>query len=279
MQQAAGPYTTSCGKPDAIVDDSFLPFGKVEFTGSCREQTGVSALADARDRIAQTVVVRRVSLGPGISARAVLRRKMAGQGTAGRILPEVIRVDRLHPHGFGRCRRQAHRARNVQRQIKIEIRRQRGGRCRAAGDGHLAPAHPPITPMKHRRDIGGERDVGRHLDAGLGHRAGVVLDYACSRLPLIMLPLKMLVASVTPARNRAAPGHRAGRDKARRCLGDRCNAGGVRPRPAALPCIRVARRVVDRATDRRYQRHAGHREDHRDIAALVACGNGQSNEA
>ena len=97
------------------------------------------ALTDARIRIAHAGIVRVVSLGirgrvgrgigrgsgwgcnRGIDARALERRKMAGQGTAGRVLDKVVRIDRLHAHGLGRCRRQAHRSRDIQRQVEIEI--------------------------------------------------------------------------------------------------------------------------------------------------------------
>jgi hypothetical protein len=52
---------------------------------------------------------------------------MASQGTAGGILPIVIGIDRGEPRLFGRRRRQSHRPRNIQQQIKIEIWRARYG--------------------------------------------------------------------------------------------------------------------------------------------------------
>ena len=59
---------------------------------------------------------------------------MAGEGAAIGVHAEVIRVDRGQPRLFGVGRRQPHRSRNVQHQVEIEIRRQRGTRFGSAGE-------------------------------------------------------------------------------------------------------------------------------------------------
>ena len=192
---------------------------------------------------------------------------MAGQGTAGRILDKVVRVDRLHPHGFGRCRRQAHRSRNVQRQIKIEIGRQRSGRCRTAGhrEGGVSDGL-----QEGDRNLGSEADIGSELNPGFCHGWRRARLHRETRIAGDggHVAIEDVGGVGDAGRDGPVGRHQRRGDITRRFLRNRGDAGGV-GRRLQLGLYPGGVRIVDRATDRRDQGDAGDREDHRDIAAPI----------
>ncbi len=188
---------------------------------------------------------------------------MAGQSAALGILRKHVRVDCGKPGLFGVGRRQAHRFRNVQHQIKIEIGRQRGARCRGACHRHfLLPDHF----HEDGRHIGTERDAGSQLDAGFCDGAGtrqirVTRDRA-------HVAVKDVVGLGDAGRNRAIARHCRSRGISGRFLGKRGHAGGV-GRGLQLRPHSGRHRVVHRATHRRDQRYHRDPENHRDIGAFI----------